>query len=103
MNKYIKDGAVAVLVSPGFGAGWSTWSSSSDFMAMDAGLVQMKLDGASQEEAVAYASKATGGHIYGGGWDDVKIEYVPVGDRFTISEYDGSESIETAASLEFTA
>ena len=103
MNKYVKDGAVAVLVSPGFGAGWSTWSSSEEFMSMDAGLVQMKLDGARQEEAEAYASKATGEHIYGGGWDDVEIEYVPVGDRFTISVYDGFESIETVASLDLPA
>jgi len=26
MTKYIRDGKVAVLYSPGFGAGWSTWN-----------------------------------------------------------------------------
>ena len=26
MNKVIRDGKVAVVVSPGFGAGWSTWA-----------------------------------------------------------------------------
>lgn len=26
MKKLIRDGKVAVLVSPGFGAGWSTWN-----------------------------------------------------------------------------
>ena len=32
---------------------------------------------------------------YAGGAEDVEIEWVPVGTKFVISEYDGSESLET--------
>ena len=46
MNKVIRDGKVAVLVSPGFGAGWSTWSYVGEedyrnFMLFDSTLVTM--------------------------------------------------------------
>lgn len=34
MNKWIKGGKVAVIISPGFGAGWSTWGEEKDKQAM---------------------------------------------------------------------
>ena len=102
-TKYTKDGQTAVLVSPGYGAGWSTWGKEVGFLAMDATLVQMKLDGATSETAVAYALGATGETIYGGGWDDIKIQYLPEGTKFTILDYDGYETLETLESLGYTA
>ena len=46
-EKHIVDGKVAILYSPGFGAGWSTWASgdTDKAMAMDRDLVLAFLNG----------------------------------------------------------
>ena len=89
MEKIVRDGRVAVAVSGGFGAGWSTWN---DVSPMDARFNQLFLDG-KFAEAVALCEKLELG--YAGGAEDVGIEWVPVGTRFVITEYDGSESLQT--------
>jgi len=88
MEKIVRDGKVAVAVSIGFGAGWSTWA---DVNPMDARFNQLFLDG-KYDEAVALCEKLDLG--YAGGAHDVEIVWVPVGTRFRITEYDGAESIE---------
>lgn len=89
MEKIIRDGKVAVAVSYGFGAGWSTWT---DIDPMDARFNQLFLDG-KFDEAKALCDELDLGHA--GGAEDVVIEWVPVGTEFIITEYDGSESLET--------
>lgn len=89
MEKIVRDGMVAVAVSGGFGAGWSTWN---EVSPMDARFNQLFLDGKFQEAAALCEQLELG---YAGGADDVYIVWVPVGTRFVISEYDGAESLET--------
>jgi hypothetical protein len=89
MEKIIRDGKVAVAVSRGFGAGWSTWN---DVDPMDARFNQLFLDGSSDEAADLCDELDLG---YSGGARDVEIEWVPVGTEFIITEYDGSERLET--------
>ena len=94
MEKIIRDGKVAVAISPGFGAGWSTWC---DVDPMDAKFNQLILDGKT-EEIYAMAEESMKGddeYIYTGGLEDVEIVWVPVGTKFYIDEYDGSESLVT--------
>jgi hypothetical protein len=93
IEKHIKDGKVAVLYSPGYGAGWSTWNSehASDF-AFNADLVSAFLEGGSMALAIAAEKKFP--DCYTGGARDVQIEWVPQGTAFRINEYDGNESIE---------
>jgi hypothetical protein len=98
MNKVIRDGKVAVLVSPGFGAGWSTWAyngeeDNRDFMLFDPTLVDMVENKDSTEDIETYV-KSVHPHTYCGGADDLTIEWLPVGTAFRIHEYDGSESVE---------
>jgi hypothetical protein len=98
MNKVIRDGKVAVLVSPGFGAGWSTWAYSGeednrDFMLHDPTLVTMVERGDSVEAIESYVT-AIHPHTYCGGADGLTIFWLPVGTAFRIHEYDGSESLE---------
>ena len=88
MEKIVRDGKVAVAVSRGFGAGWSTWN---DVNCMDARFNQLFLDG-KYDEAVALCEELELG--YAGGAGDVQIVWVPVGTEFQITEYDGAESIE---------
>ena len=89
MEKIVRDGKVAVAVSYGFGAGWSTWN---DISPMDARFNQLFLDGKVDEVSRICDEEDLG---YAGGAEDVVIEWVPVGTKFVINEYDGSESLET--------
>ena len=95
MEKIIRDGKVAVAVSYGFGAGWSTWN---DINPMDARFNQLFLDGKVDEVRRICDEENLG---YAGGASDVKIEWVPVGTEFIITEYDGSESLETKDSFDW--
>ena len=102
VEKKIVDGKVAVLVSPGFGAGWSTWSSAfGDFLVFDKGLVELAERGAPAEEAEARVKEVFGedAYVYMGGWSNVEIRWLPEGHRFYIHEYDGSESVVDADNL----
>lgn len=92
MNKIERDGKVAVLVSPGFGAGWSTWNREhAAALCMDADIVQPVLDGDTKKAASVALSKFP--DIYTGGASDLVVEWVPKGSAFEINEYDGSESL----------
>lgn len=95
MEKIVRNGKVAVAVSYGLGAGWSTWN---DVDPMDARFNQLFLDG-KVAEAKALCDELDLG--YAGGADDVEIVWVSVGTQFRIAEYDGSESLETRDSVDW--
>lgn len=106
MEKFInEEGKVGVLVSNGYGAGWSTWVVSDDpsFYAMDKTLIEMKQRGASSDEVEQYCEKAKGESPYMGGWSDTEIEWLDPGTVFTIHEYDGYESLQLIEDLAMTA
>lgn len=92
MAKLVKDGMVAVLYSPGFGAGWSTWNPDHPDMLTDAGLADLVLKG-DQQQVLAYAT-VKWPNAYFGGIQDLTVEWIPEGTQIKIAEYDGSESIE---------
>ena len=97
MNKYIveneKGAFTAVLISPDFGAGYSTWGYGDP---MDGELIQSLL---------AHINDFNPNEVDSGTEIDVSdymedkfdslfsVRFVPVGTRFRISEYDGAESI----------
>lgn len=91
MEKVIKDGMVAVLYSPRHGAGWYSWHSV-EALVYDPVVVDMVLREVDPEEIVEYCEQKYGQQYYGGA-DDLCVEWIPVGQRFIIEEYDGSESI----------
>ena len=90
MEKVIKDGKVGVLVSPGFGAGFSTWGAPIEaiFNPTLIELVQQE----KVQEAVDFVEK-TWEDVYTGGVQDLIVVWVPEGEEFIIEEYDGSESL----------
>ena len=104
VEKVIRDGMVAVLVSPGYGAGWSTWNSQhEEFMMFDASLVKAKESNLSKDEiAELLVTKFGEEYICVLGWDDTEIEWVPVDTRISIHEYDGSEGIQYLDHIGFT-
>jgi hypothetical protein len=91
MNKLIRDGMVAVLYSPGFGAGWTTWGLPQEAM-FHPELVEATLAG-DYDRMQAIAKEQWPRH-YVGGLDGLEVKWLPVGSRFRISEYDGYETVE---------
>lgn len=92
MNKLNEDGKVAVLYSPGFGAGWYTWNYEYPEILFDPAIVRFvekeKFDELATYVELKYPD------IYTGGMKDLKVEWIPEGTLFKVNEYDGSESIE---------
>ena len=98
MEKYIRDGKVAVLISPGFGAGWSTWNPFYPQMLFDPVIVEMLLN--VQKLDAAFVTGQIQAHVevnypdaYVGGLENLAVKWIPVGTEFIVNEYDGSESL----------
>ena len=104
MEKLIRDGKVAILVSPGFGAGWYTWNTSHPECVFDPDIVKIVL----KESEGGYGKIAElaeekwdkdNDSFYPGGADDLIVVWLDKGTKFRIEEYDGSESLVTSKDL----
>jgi hypothetical protein len=103
VEKYIReDGMVGVLVSPGYGAGWSTWARPAEEEAMlfDKRIVQAVLDEKSEEEIVAISNEVAP-ESYKGGAEQLEVEWVTPSTFFEIQEYDGNESLRYFGQIDF--
>lgn len=100
MEKLVKDGNVAVLISPGYGAGWSTWMYEYPDCLFDGVLAQMLLDHVDHQEVVEYCEKKYP-DSYLGGLDDLEVYWLPVGTHFRVNEYDGAESVEVLGEVDW--
>lgn len=91
MDRYIVDGKVAVLICYGYGAGWSSWG---DLDPFDPVLAEMLHKNCSREALEQEAKKRYPDECLTV-WNIkfLNIEWVPVGTRFRIHEYDGFESL----------
>ena len=87
MGKYIVEGKVGVLFSPGIGAGFSTWGDSE--MCIDGDLVDAFI---SEDDA---EFKHILIHKYDNPYVDMNVQltWVPIGTRFLITERNGSEEM----------
>ncbi len=111
MEKVIRNGKVAVLYAPGFGAGWSTWNNEEyrapsvrDILLFHPKLVEMVKNDKRKSISSEWIKANFGiDDIYCGGAEDLKIKWLPEGTQFFISEYDGSESVLTSKNLIITA
>lgn len=94
MEKVVRDGKVAVLYSPGFGAGWSTWGEDElrERLLFDPEVVAW-VEGGKVGSLPDLEAKYGVDHFYDGGASDLEIRWVPLGVRFRVHEYDGSESV----------
>jgi len=101
---------VKVLVSPGFGAGWSTWFNTLTPDQEYATITDPRLIALAEDRTLDRSDPDTldrvratlieilgpdGQDLYIGGWRDIAVRELAVGILFKIREYDGSESIET--------
>jgi hypothetical protein len=101
MEKLVRDGKVAVLYSPGFGAGWYSWNATNygDELVFDPVLATY-VDEGKIEEAQSYIAMRYP-DAYAGGVEDLEIRWVPIGTRFTIEEYDGNESVQILENVDW--
>jgi hypothetical protein len=102
MEKVIRDGKVAVLYSPGFGAGWSTWNYDFPECLFDPEIVRMVEKETDPYEIAKFAESKYGEDFYAGGAEDLIIMWLPEGTEFIINEYDGSESIHLKEQMNWT-
>ena len=109
MKKEIRDGKVAILFSPGFGAGWFSWHEVEELL-FDPSIVSMveqmnSCDPSCYEDwlddIVDYTKTRYGVNVYVGGAENLQVRWLPEGTKFYIDEYDGSESIMTLDDLEW--
>jgi hypothetical protein len=81
---------IGVLVSSGYGSGWSTWNSPE--CALDQELVAA-IEAKLPYEEIEEIAKRNWPYNYLGGLGDCYVEWVAEGTTFRIEEYDGAESI----------
>jgi len=93
-ERVVRDGRVAVLVSPGFGAGRSTWADRElrERSLFDPEVVAW-VEGGKVGSLPDLEEKYGTDHFYDGGASDLIVAWVPVGAKFRIHEYDGSEHL----------
>ena len=94
---YNENDELGVLVSVGFGAGWSTWND--EELAYDKRIIEKWLEGMSANEMCEYIESLGYGRPYMGGYGQLDLEFIPRGTTFCIHEYDGYETIETPQTM----
>ena len=107
MEKVIRDGKVAVIISAGWGAGWSTWHGHKELI-FHPKLIEWVESEQPTVVAISTILKEILGekeaeHVYLGGVDQLSVIWVPQGTKFKIEEYDGTEYIITENDLDLIA
>ena len=104
MEKVIRNGQVAVLYSPGFGAGWYSWNEKKELL-FHPKLVEMVENNKQKEITEEFCKDLlnTDDYICVLGAGNLQIEWLDEGTVFEIDEYDGSESIRTLKNLTLIA
>ena len=94
---YVKNNQIAILISPKYGA---AWSSINDFsLAYDKRIVQKWIElqeneiENDEEEMQEFLAELGYPKHYMGGYENLRIEWVNIGEYFYIDDYDGYEGI----------
>ena len=104
MEKVIRDGKVAVLISQGFGAGWYSWNTEHQELLYHPKLVEIVEQNRANEIDEDWVKENLRiEDVYCGGASDLKIHWLPVGTVFEVDEYDGAESLRTLADFVLVA
>jgi hypothetical protein len=101
MDRLERDGKVAVLVSSGYGSGWSSWAELKDqeFLTMNKELAEaVERSDYLEVERIVNEKDI---NIYVDNFTNLKIEWVNRGTRFFINEYDGDETIRLLDEVEY--
>lgn len=91
-SKVCFNGHVAVLVSRGFGAGWSTWNTDVKCLFTPE-VVKQVMEGTVTEFSLKQVYEPE--RVCVGGLDGLCVVWLKVGTKFRVTEYDGAEGLET--------
>ncbi len=91
---YNEKGKVAVAVSSGWGAGWSTWT---DVDPTDGEINLLILE--QEDDKLKEVLKER--ELYDGGVESIHIYWLEPNTKYSITEYDGNETLETEDSLKW--
>ena len=96
---YTNNGKIEILISPHYGAGWSTWNENYKInIALDKRIINYykkygnEVPSSSLKEfleSIGYKD------VFCGGWKNIIIKTIQKGEKFRIDEYDGWESLIT--------
>lgn len=104
MEKVIRDGKVAVLVSDGHGTGWYSQNPDYEELLFHPKLVEMVEQDRQNEISEEWVKENLGiEDVYCGGASNLRIYWLPIGTAFDIYEYEGAETLITTYGLSFTA
>jgi hypothetical protein len=107
MEKVIRNGLVAVLISRGYGAGWYTWNSDHKQLLFHPKIVKIVEDGKrsliTEEWLKEEGIISNEDYVYCGGAESLQIEWLLQGTAFDVEEYDGAESLKTISDLVIVA
>lgn len=101
MDKVVRDGMVAVLVSQGWGAGWYSWHGITELL-YDPHIVNLLLTepGDVQDKIISYCeNKHPDEPTSFSGVDGLTVVWVPEGEQFIIDEYDGAERVQLLSTM----
>lgn len=102
MEKVIRDGKVAVLITQGY-AGWYSWTKNEQLL-FSPKIVKMVEQNRMSEINKDWIRNELGiENVYCGGVNNLKIHWLPIGTPFTIEEYDGIEVLHTIEDLTIIA
>jgi hypothetical protein len=90
MKKIIRNDLVAVIISPTHGAGWYSWHDVESLL-YDPAIVSC-LEVQDYDSIEAYLTENYPNKYFPKP-QELKVIWIPVGARFRIDEYDGSESL----------
>jgi hypothetical protein len=91
LEKVIRDGKVAVIYSPGFGAGWYTWNRENPEIIFDPNIVHyVELE---EWDKLQVYIELKYPDVYSSAFSNLTIQWLDQGAEFKIDEYDGNESI----------
>lgn len=98
MKKLVRDGLVGLLISPGYGAGWSTWADEEmrSFLLFDSEL----LEAFEQGTHITFLGKKFPESRFIG-TEDLVLKWIPEGTKFYIEEYDGYETVVTEEDIKW--
>ena len=90
MDKVIRDGQVAVIVSPGPGAGWYSWHGIEELLFDPSVVAWIESD---EYDKIKHYITLKYPDEYFGDIEKLSIRWLTEGTAFKIDEYDGSESV----------
>jgi hypothetical protein len=100
---YCEDEQVAVLISPDWGSGWYTSNGRNESLLFHPKIVQRVLDGDRDLITQEWLEELGFSNVYTEGVSQLEITWLSPGERFLITEHNGSEEITTVSDLETTA